>query len=443
MGNENAQTSHLNFATNVVSEADLESMLEPWVGTAIALMDLDAFFASVEQLDHPEWRGKPVIVGGSPDKRGVVSTCSYEARVYGVRSAMPSSIAASLCPDAIWTPGNFHRYRELSSQIIGFLYDETPHVMQVSIDEAFIDITPTRINREHPIEVVRRIQRRVDELGVTCSVGLGTSKSVAKIASDTNKPHGITVVYPGNEKAFLSPLPVSDMSGIGPVATRKLKQFAITTLGELSVADDAILRQVFGKNATLMRNRALGIDTAVEDERPPAKSVSNETSLATSTSDIDEINGLIATMAHKVGRRLRRNGQEAKVLHLKIRLEDLTIRSAQRTIPGLGSNELTWLPHLHQMLREVWHPGDLVRLVGVGISGFEEVAVQESLFGDGPDTSTESPLVQNAEKNLDLLKANDAIAKKFGEDALRFGHELKTYRSTTGSSAKNPEDYKS
>lgn len=165
--------------------------LRPWNGTAIILMDLDAFFASVEQLDHPEWKGKPVIVGGDPTKRGVVSTASYEARTFGVHSAMPSSTAARLCPQAIWTPGNFHRYRELSQKVMGILQDESPHLMQVSIDEAFLDITPTRTNREHPVAIAKRIQQHVAELGITCSIGLGESKAVAKIASNQNKPREI------------------------------------------------------------------------------------------------------------------------------------------------------------------------------------------------------------------------------------------------------------
>ena len=165
-----------------------EALLPAWEGRAILLVDLDAFFASVEQLDHPGWRGKPVIVGGDPDKRGVVSTASYEAREYGVHSAMPSSQAKRLCPDAIWTKGRFDRYREMSNAIMALLHEETPFVQQVSIDEAFLDVTPNEVNREHPILVAQRIQRRVEELGVTCSVGVGTSKTVAKIASDMDKP---------------------------------------------------------------------------------------------------------------------------------------------------------------------------------------------------------------------------------------------------------------
>ena len=421
--------------------------LRPWTGTAIILMDLDAFFASVEQLDHPEWKGKPVIVGGDPTKRGVVSTASYEARKYGVHSAMPSSTAARLCPQAIWTPGNFHRYRELSQKVMGILQDESPHLMQVSIDEAFLDITPTRTNREHPVAIARRIQQRVAELGITCSIGLGESKAVAKIASNQNKPQGLTVVYPGESATFLAPLPVAEMSGIGPVAQKKLIGYHLRTLGDVANADPALLKQVFGKNTQLMIDRCRGVDTAVVSTSEPAKSISNEISFAISLTDRKELQARIATMAHKVGRRLRRKGIEGTTLHLKIRKEDLSVRTCQRHKANLGTNDLTWLPDLYSMLNEVWDGWEPLRLVGVGVSGFESEPVQETLFDIAPiteanDHSTDSPLIRNAEANKKLLEANDLIAQRFGENAVRFGHELRTYQETTGSSAKNPEDYK-
>ena len=196
-----------------MEDACLTNPLLHWDGPAIGLLDLDAFFASVEQLDHPEWRGKPVIVGGSPDGRGVVSTASYEARPYGVHSAMPSAQARRLCPDAIWTGGNFARYREMSNQVMSIILDETPLMEQVSVDEAFFDVTPGRFSRESPIEICRRIQGRVSELGITCSIGLGVNKTVAKIGSERQKPRGLTVVPPGTEASFLAPLPVSARPG--------------------------------------------------------------------------------------------------------------------------------------------------------------------------------------------------------------------------------------
>lgn len=180
-----------------VANTPVSSSPFAWDGPAIGLLDLDAFFASVEQLDHPEWRGRPLIVGGSPDRRGVVSTASYEARRYGVHSAMPSATAARLCPDAIWTQGNFPRYREVSAQVMDVLLQETPLVEQVSIDEAFFDVTPGRYSKESPVAICRRVIERVSELGVTCSIGIGVNKTVAKIASEREKPRGLTVVMPG------------------------------------------------------------------------------------------------------------------------------------------------------------------------------------------------------------------------------------------------------
>lgn len=419
----------------------------PWEGNAVLLVDLDAFFASVEQLDHPEWRGKPIIVGGSPEKRGVVSTASYEARKYGVHSAMPSITAQRLCPDAIWTAGNFHRYREMSKAVMDILYDESPHLMQVSIDEAFLDVSPTRVNTNHPVDVAIRIQQKVSSLGITCSIGVGTSKAVAKIASDMNKPQGLTVVYPGEEYDFLYPLPVKKMSGIGPVAQRKLQQFGIHTLGDLAQSDLSLLSQVFGKNAKLMKDRACGIDTPVDETYTPAKSVSSEISIATSTNNRKDIEALIATMAHKVGRRMRKKNLEGNTLHLILRFENLHRKTAQKKIPDLGVNDLAWLPYLYRLLDDMWDQKELIRLVGVAVSGLEQEPVQQQLFFD---ESFRTPKVDEYKHELlikakdkhDLLTARDKIADKFGEDVLRFGHEIRSYNNTTGSSSKNPEDYK-
>ena len=221
----------------------------PWTGPAVGLMDLDAFFASVEMLDHPEWRGKPLIVGGDADSRGVVSTCSYEARRFGVHSAMASAEARRLCPQAIWTHGHFDRYREVSAQVMAILAEETPRVERVSIDEAFIDITPGRFAPEDPLLVARRISDRVAGLGVTCSIGVGCNKTVAKIASERDKPFGLTIVRPGTEQRFLATLPVSAMSGIGRSAEERLRLMRIYTLGELSRAPESTLASFLASTA--------------------------------------------------------------------------------------------------------------------------------------------------------------------------------------------------
>lgn len=422
------------------------SKLTPWDGNAIMLVDLDAFYASVEQLDHPGWRGKPVIVGGDPHKHGVVSAASYEARAYGVKSAMPSSMAHKLCPDAIWTHGHFDRYREISNAIMSILFSETPHVQQVSIDEAFVDVTPTRFSTEHPIEIAQRVQTSVNSLGVTCSIGLGTSKTIAKIASDRDKPRGLTIVYPGREKAFLFPLPIKTMSGVGPSAEKVLQSHGITTLGDMAFADQALLKRIFGKNADMMRARCLGEDISPVVEDNSVKSVSNETTFSDDLTTIQEIEAAIGTMASKVGRRLRKKNLKGKTISLKVRYSDRSIKSVQRQLLAPSNDELLYTPLLYQMVREVWKEGMSVRLIGVGMSGFEEDELeQEALFDiveQVPSKKDVKPIIEDSEKREGLLTATDLVKNKFGEDAVQFGRELSIKKRTTGSSSKNPSDYR-
>lgn len=422
-------------------------LLPPWEGLAILLVDLDAFFASVEQLDHPAWRGKPVIVGGDADARGVVSTCSYEARAFGVRSAMASALARQLCPEAIWTRGHFHRYREVSAAIMAILRDETPHVQQVSIDEAFMDVSPTAVNTEHPVAIARRIQDRVAALGVTCSIGVGVSKSVAKIASDRDKPRGLTVVYPGTEQAFLAPLPVRTMSGVGAAAEKVLKAHGIRTLGDLAAADTALLKRVFGKNGEMMRERALGADRSpvvVDDE---VKSVSNEVTFAEDLTDRESIEAALATIAAKVGRRLRRKGLTGRTIAIKVRYDDRSVHSVQRQLPTPTDDDLAFTPVLRTMIDDLWEPGMKIRLLGVAVTHFEtEENSQESLFDaslfDASKADEAAPLIEDDVKRRRLIENLDALRDRFGDDTVRFGFELRNQGNTTGSSSKNVEDYK-
>ena len=327
--------------------------LPPWEGPAILLVDLDAFFASVEQLDHPGWRGKPVIVGGDPHAHGVVSTCSYEARAFGVRSAMAASLARSLCPDAIWTHGSFHRYRQVSAAIMAILRDETPRVQQVSIDEAFMDVTPTAVNTEHPVRIARRIQERVAALGRDCS-------------------------------------PVEE--------------------------DDTV------------------------------KSVSNEVTFAEDLTERADIEAALATIAAKVGRRLRRKGLAGRTVAIKVRFADRTTHSVQRSLAAPTDDDIALIPLLHAMIDDIWLPGARVRLLGVAVSNFHaDAVVQESLFDGsafGEDRAEAAPLIGDATKRRDLLRATDALRDRFGDDTVRFGFELRNAGNTTGSSSKNVEDYK-
>ncbi len=429
----------------VAKHINSDAVFDEWNGPAILLVDLDAFFSSVEQLDHPEWRGKPVIVGGDANKHGVVSTASYEARTYGVHSAMSSATARRLCPDAIWTRGHFDRYRQVSNTVMDLLRAETPLVQQVSIDEAFCDVTPTRVNDEHPARIAQRIQREVDELGVTCSIGVGTSKTVAKIASDMDKPHGLTVVLPGSERAFLAPLPVGAMSGIGKATEEKLIARGIVTLGDLAETSESLLERLFGKNGHVMYVRANGGDDSPITIDEPVKSISNEMTFATDLTERKDVEAALATMAAKVGRRLRLKGLRGKTLALKVRFGDRSVHSVQRQLPHPTDDELEYTPILYRMIDEVWHPGMPLRLIGVAVSGFDENAgVQEQLFDVAeafPGEDDAELLIKDEDKRRGLIEATDKVKDRFGEGAVRFGSELRNEDNTTGTAAKNPADY--
>jgi DNA polymerase-4 len=405
--------------------------MQPWQGPAILLLDLDAFFASVEQLDHPEWRGQPVIVGGDSQRRGVVSTCSYEARAFGVRSAMPSAQAARLCPQAIWTPGNYPRYIALSNQVMQVMRDASPHLQQVSIDEAFLDISPGRFVAEHPLLIADGIRQRVAQLGITCSIGLGTSKTIAKIASDMDKPNGLTVVYPGREVDFLAPLPCRRMSGIGRAAEQALRESGIQTLGELAVADEAVLKAVFGKNATMMRQRCLGQDVSPVVADDSVKSVSNELTFSTDLLELGEIRQAIAMLAAKVARRLRRKGLAGQTFALKVRYADLTIHSAQTTLNHQLDDEHQFTPLLWALIEQVWHPGEGLRLIGVAVSGFGPLPEQLSM-----DIAAAGP------NSRALVAATDRVKDRFGEGAVGFGRELRFKDRDTGTIAQKKDDYR-
>ena len=398
-----------------------------WEGPAIGLMDLDAFFASVEQLDHPEWRGKPLIVGGSAERRGVVSTASYEARKYGVHSAMPSYQAKRLCPQAIWTHGHYARYREMSDKVMAIIADETPLLEQVSIDEAFFDVTPGRYSRESPVSICQRIQERVALLGITCSIGLGVNKTVAKIASERQKPRGLTVVLPGLEASFLAPLPVRSMSGIGNATGTKLEELGIRTLGELARQDEKSMRQLFGVFGPHMVERAAGRERSqvrAMDEPDDVKSVSNERTFAHDLTTEAELRAAVDHVSALVGARLRRKGLEGSQVTLKLKFDFKHTHTAQRQLPRRTDDEHAFGPVAQELLDQLWREGTPVRLVGVAISGFDyDAGEQLSLFG----TRDEAP-EEDAGRKKDLRRlsvATDEVKRKFGSAAISYGRDLR------------------
>ena len=396
-----------------------DALFGGWTGPAIGLLDLDAFFASVEQLDHPAWRGKPVIVGGRSSERGVVSTASYEARKFGVHSAMPAAQAERLCPQAIWTHGHFDRYRELSARVMAILADETPYVDQVSIDEAFFDITPGRFSSESPLDIARRISTRVSNLGITCSIGLGRNKTVAKIASERDKPRGLTVVLPGTEAGFLSPLPVRAMSGVGGAAEAALAKAGIRTLGQLASASDGVLSPIFGVNADIMRRRAAGTEesaVAAIDAPDDVKSVSNERTFARDLTERADVEAAIALLGESVGRRLRRKGLAGRTVTLKLKYAFSRGQTVQRKLPHATDDENVFVPVALELLNSVWTPGTHIRLAGIGVSGFtEEIGVQTDLFCEVDERGA------MASDRRGLSVAMDRVLEKFGDGAVAYG----------------------
>ena len=390
-----------------------------WEGPAIGLLDLDAFFASVEQLDHPAWRGRPVVVGAPPEEHGVVSTASYEARRYGIRSAMPSATARRLCPDAIWTRGHFERYHEVSRQVMGLLLDETPLVEQVSVDEAFFDVTPGRFSRESPVEICARVQARVRELGVTCSIGLGTGKTVAKIASEREKPRGLTVVPPGCERAFLAPLEVRAMSGIGQATQARLEAMGIRTLGQLAHADQDVLERELGVAGPRLAMRAAGLEHAevVPPERQEGpKSLSCERTFPEDLVGRDELRAAVGHVCALVARRLRAQGLRAALVTLKVRSDAMRTRTARATLDVRTDDERVLARAAESVLEEVWAPGVRVRLVGVATSCLDhDPRPQASLFAP-----------QGRERDRSELGRVGALVRaRFGDAALGYGRDLR------------------
>ena len=334
--------------------------------------DFDAFYTSVEQLDNPSLRGKPVVVGGSPETRGVVASASYEARRFGIRSAMPMRTAFQRCPQAVRVPPRFDRYSQVSRQVMAIFRDFSPQVEPLSLDEAYLDVTDSVSPSRSPRQIASELKARVQaELKLTISVGVATNKSIAKIASDMDKPDGLTVVPPGSEREFLAPLAVNKLWGIGPKTAARLADEGIRTIGELASQSEEWCRARFGKMGPEMRLLALGQDdrpVVVERKR---KSVSAETTLVEDTGDPEALSELVSRLSQQVARALGRRDLHGHTVKLKLRLADFTTFTRQTTLaePVGTSDEIALAATA--LLRPELQPGRLFRLVGVGVAGFE------------------------------------------------------------------------
>jgi DNA polymerase IV len=365
-------------------------------------VDLDAFFAAVEQRDRPELRGQPVIVGGAPGTRGVVSAASYEARRFGVRSAMPLRTAAALCPQAIFLPVAGGKYRRASREVMAILRRYTPSIEQISIDEAFLDVAGSEALFGPPESIARAIKAAVrSEVGLTASVGVGPTKLVAKIASDLRKPDGLVVVPDGQEAAFLAPLPIWRLWGVGPQTQEVLAELGASTIGELaSIPVDALVRRL-GQHGAELHQRALGVDSSPVAGDVAAKSVSHEHTFSVDTADRERIEATILALSEGVAERLRKGGVRASTVTVKVR--DSAFRTVTRQRRLAVPTDLA--DPIYRTALELARPeirGRRIRLVGVAGSGLEEPA-QLAMFAE------EDPRRRRA------AEATDAIRRRFGE----------------------------
>ncbi len=370
---------------------------------AILHVDLDAFFAAVEQRDRPALRGRPVVVGVG--ERGVVSAASYEARAFGIHSAMPVRRARLLCPDAIFVPVDGRRYASVSRQVMEILRRFTPQVEPISIDEAFLDVTASEALFGDGPAVGRRIKDAIaGELQLTASVGVATTKLVAKIASDLEKPDGLVVVAPGDEATFLAPLAISRLWGVGPQTAAALRDFGVSTIGDLAaVPEDALIRR-FGKHGASLHARARGLDADPVTDPDAAKSIGHEHTLDEDTSDPEVIEGILLAMADGVSSRLRAAGIRGSTVTVKIRDSTFTTITRQRTLPlPTDLTEPIWRTAVDLARRELI--GKRVRLLGVTMSGLG-IPEQLDLFGD------------EEERRRRAVIAADSIRRRYGDRAV-------------------------
>jgi DNA polymerase-4 len=375
---------------------------------AIAHLDLDAFYASVEENLDPSLKGKPVIVGGG--ERGVVSTANYIARRYGVHSAMPMRTARRLCPQGVYLHGNFRAYKDFSRRLMALLGEYSPLVEQVSMDEAYLDLTGTERLFGPIVKTARHIQDRVcEELDLSISVGLATNKLVAKVASDFEKPRGFTVVRPGQEAAFLAPLPVEKLPGVGPSLLGQLRDRGVATVGDLALVPENLMRLSFGEVGQMLSRRARGDDSRPVVMREAVKSISRETTFDEDVSDAELLERTLLALTEDVCRRLRRHKLEARTVTVKIRYSDFVTHTRSRTLRRPLDVDEVFFQEVLTLFREARQRRYRIRLVGVALSNFVPRAWQDDLFDQ------ELPLLRELDLKLDQIRA------KYGKDAIRRG----------------------
>lgn len=397
---------------------------------SILHIDMDAFFAAIEQLDFPGYRGKPVVVGADPKGgrgRGVVSTASYEARVFGIHSAQPISQAYRLCPHAVFLRGRPQRYAEVSRQVIDILRDFSPIMQQISIDEAFLDITDTARHLGGPRAVVERIRKRIrEETGLTASVGMATNKFVAKVASDIHKPDGLTICEVGKEREFLAPLPVGRLWGVGKKTEERLARLGFLTIGDLAKMSPAWLAAEFGKLGTHLWELANGIDERPVEGWGPQKSISHEHTFEVDQVDERVIEHTLWSIADELSRDMREAGLKGRTLTLKIRLEGFITHTRRRSLSYATNDAMVMRDIAVELFRKFDRQGKRVRLLGIALSGLNTASGSAQRSGRTPLAGRPGEQLElfdgrtprQSEKIGELI---DALRNKFGEGAATRG----------------------
>ena len=383
---------------------------KPW-SKAIIHLDMDAFYPSVEILDNPSLKGKPVIVGGSKE-RGVVSSASYEARRYGVHSAQPMATAIRLCPKGVFLPTRMSRYQELSHKVFNIFHRFTPLVEPVSIDEAFLDITDSTRLLGQPEDVARNIKELVrSETQLTVSAGLAPSKFVAKIASDMDKPDGLTIVPPGRVRDFLEPLSISKMWGVGKKTQNRLHGLGIQTIGDLGRFSVDVLEKKLGKHGIRMHHLALGIDEREVVPERACKSVGHERTFSRDILDINSIKKELLALVNQVARRMRRKNVTGKTVTLKVKYHNFKQVTRSATLSQCTDDEPRIYTTACQLLDKTDAGTRPIRLLGVSISHLNRLSSEEqlSLFDEKKESK----------KRKELHTALDALTERFGEKSIR------------------------
>jgi DNA polymerase-4 len=390
-------------------------------------VDMDAFFVSVEELFDPSLKGKAVVVGGQRDERGVVSAASYEARKFGVHSAMPLRTAAKLCPQAIFVNGHPERYRECSGKVYRVLTTFSPLVEMASIDEAYLDMTGTSRLHGPPLGAAHTLHKRIkSDTQLNCSIGIGSSRLIAKVSSAKAKPHGILWVISGQEAKFLAPLDVRDIPGVGKVTEQSLHALGIRQVGDLAKFDDRFLEEHFGKWGLALAGKARGedaggwFDSEVGADSDP-KSISHEHTYNEDTANPEQIESTLMRLSEMVGRRLREHQLHARTIQLKLRYKDFTTITRAHSLPAPTQLDTEIFEQVRALFRKNWRKGTQVRLLGVHASSFEKESQQENLLEGS-----------RRQRWQQALSAADRLRDRFGESSVSMASGMKaSFRERT------------